>query len=95
MKTIGVIGGLSWQFTRSSYYRLNEMAAALEQGGVGFVLLCSKRMHKLYGMVAKSVGIPFCHIADALGHALAADGLTHVGLLGIKFVMVEDSSRSA
>ena len=36
------------------------------------------------------VGIPFFHIADALGHALAADGLTRVGLLGTRFTMVED-----
>ena len=36
------------------------------------------------------VGIPFFQIADALGHALAADGLTRVGLLGTRFTMVED-----
>ena len=36
------------------------------------------------------VGIPFFHIADALGHALAADGLTRVGLLGTRLTMVED-----
>ncbi len=40
-------------------------------------------------MIAKRVGIPFFHIADALGHALAADGLTRVGLLGTRFTMVE------
>ena len=47
-------------------------------------------MHKLYGRIATRVGIPFFHIADALGHALAADGLTRVGLLGTRFTMVED-----
>ena len=41
-------------------------------------------------MIAMRVGIPFFHIADALGHALAADGLKHVGLLGTRFTMVED-----
>ena len=40
-------------------------------------------------MIATRVGIPFFHIADALGHALAADGLTRVGLLGTRFTMVE------
>ncbi len=41
-------------------------------------------------MNATRVGIPTFHIADALGHALAADGLTRVGLLGTRFTMVED-----
>ena len=132
MKTIGLIGGMSWQSTRTYYDLLNEMvaarlgglhsaeilmrsvdfagfeaamqrgdwtaiesrlgdeAAALEQGGAGCFLLCSNTMHKLYGRIAMRVGIPFFHIADALGHALAADGLTRVGLLGTRFTMVED-----
>ena len=47
-------------------------------------------MHELYRMIATRVGIAFFHIADALGHALAADGLTRFGLLGTKFTMVED-----
>ncbi len=41
-------------------------------------------------MIATRVGIPFFHIADALGHALAANGLTSVGLLGTRLTMVED-----
>ena len=132
MKTIGVIGGMSWQSTRTYYDLLNEMvaerlgglhsaeilmrsvdfagfeaamqrgdwaaiesrlgdeAAALEQGGADCVLLCSNTMHKLYGGIAARVGVPFFHIADTLGHALAADGLTCVGLLGTRFTMVED-----
>ena len=40
-------------------------------------------------MIATRVGIPFFHIADALGHALAADGLTRIGLVGTRFTMVE------
>ena len=41
-------------------------------------------------MIATRVGIPFFHIADALGNALAADGLTRVGLLGTSLIMVAD-----
>ena len=47
-------------------------------------------MHKLYGRIATRVGIPFFHTADSLGHALATNGLTRVGLLGTRFTMVED-----
>ena len=132
IKTIGLIGRMSWQSTRTYYDLLNEMvaerlgglhsaeifmrsvdfsglevamqrgdwaaiesrlgdeAAALEQGGADCVLLCSNTMHKLYGGIAARVGVPFFHIADTLGHALAADGLTRVGLLGTRFTMIED-----
>ena len=132
MKTIGLIGGMSWQSTRTYYDALNEAvaerlgglhsaeilmrsldfagleaamrrgdwalierrlgdeAATLEQGGAGCVLLCSNTMHKLYDSIVPRVGIPLFHIADTLGHALAADGLTRAGLLGTRTTMVED-----
>jgi aspartate racemase len=69
---------------------LGDEVAALEQGGAGCVLLRSNTMRKLYGRISTCVGISFFHIADALGHALAADGLTRAGLLGTRFAMVED-----
>ena len=47
-------------------------------------------MHKLYGKISARIGIPFFHIADALGHALAADGFTCVGLVGTRSSMAED-----
>ena len=47
-------------------------------------------MHKLFDGIAARVDVPFFHIADPLGQALAGDGLTQVGLLGTRFTMVED-----
>ena len=41
-------------------------------------------MHKLYDSIVPRVSIPLFHIADTLGHALAADGLTRAGLLGTR-----------
>ena len=32
MKTIGLIGGMSWQSTRTYYDLLNEMVAAMQRG---------------------------------------------------------------
>ena len=132
MKTIGLIGGMSWQSTRVYYDLLNEAvaaargglhsaeilmrsvdfaeledamrrddwamiearlgdeAAALAAGGADCLLLCTNTMHKLFGVIATRVDIPFFHIADPLGQALAKDGLTRVGLLGTRFTMVED-----
>lgn len=132
MKTIGLLGGMSWQSTRSYYGLLNEMvadrlgglhsadilmrsvdfsglesamrrgdwdmietrlgdeAAALESAGAGCLLLCTNTMHKMYDGIASRIDIPFFHIADTLGLALAADGITRVGLLGTRFTMLED-----
>ena len=132
MKTIGLIGGMSWQSTRVYYDLLNEAvaaargglhsaeilmrsvdfagleaamrhgdwsgiearlgdeAAALVAGGADCVLLCTNTMHKLFDGIAARVDVPFFHIADPLGQALAGDGLTQVGLLGTRFTMVED-----
>lgn len=132
MKTIGLLGGMSWQSTRSYYELVNGMVAerlgglhsaeilmrsvdfagfeaamrrgdwpmietrlageahALEAGGADCLLLCTNTMHKMFDGIAARVGIPFFHIADTLGTALAADGLTRVGLLGTRFTMRED-----
>ena len=59
----------------------------LEQGGAGCVLL-RNTMHKLYDSIVPRVHSVF-HIADTLGHALAADGLTRAGQ-GTRTTMVED-----
>ena len=132
MKTIGLLGGMSWQSTRSYYELVNRMVAerlgglhsaeilmrsvdfagfeaamrrgdwpmietrlaaeagALEAGGADCLLLCTNTMHKMFEGIAARVGIPFFHIADTLGVALAADGLTRVGLVGTRFTMSED-----
>jgi len=132
MKTIGLLGGMSWQSTRVYYDLLNETvadrrgglhsaeilmrsvdfagleaamrrgdwpmiearlgdeAALLATGGADCLLLCTNTMHKMFDGIAARVDIPFFHIADTLGQALAADGMRRVGLLGTRFTMVED-----
>jgi len=132
MKTIGLLGGMSWQSTRVYYdllnqavaeargglhsaeilmrsvdfagleaamqrgdwqlieARLGEEAAALASGGADCLLLCTNTMHKMFDGIAARVDIPFFHIADTLGDALAADGLVRIGLLGTRFTMAED-----
>ena len=132
MKTIGLIGGMSWQSSRVYYDLLNEAvaaargglhsaeilmrsvdfaglealmrqndwamietrlgdeAAALAAGGADCLLLCTNTMHKVFDGLTARVDIPFFHIADPLGQALARDGLARVGLLGTRFTMIED-----
>ncbi|HCV88946.1 MAG TPA: aspartate/glutamate racemase [Alphaproteobacteria bacterium] len=76
-----------WQMIEA---RLGDEAAALASGGADCLLLCTNTMHKMFDGIAARVDVPFFHIADTLGQALAADGLTRIGLLGTRFTMVED-----
>ena len=132
MKTIGMIGGTSWESTQTYYQRLNtltaqalgglhsakcilyslefgevyahmerdewdaageitaEAAAALEQAGADFLILCANTSHKFCGAIARRVSIPVLHIADAVTETIRARGFRTVGLLGTKYTMGED-----
>ena len=132
MKTLGLIGGMSWEST-AEYYRLinqgvrdatdplcsaqilvwsfdfAEIAALqkagdwdalaarmidaaqrLEAAGADALMICTNTMHKCAGAIEAATGIPLIHIADPAGAAIAAAGLTRVGLLGTRFTMEQD-----
>jgi aspartate racemase len=133
MKTIGMIGGMSWE-SSAVYYRLinqdvqrrlggmhsakallysfdfqeiadlqdanrwdeaerrmNDVGAALAKGGADFLIICCNTMHRMADAVEKAAGIPLLHIADPLGAAIAAQGITRVGLLGSRHTMDQDA----
>ncbi|WDS36173.1 aspartate/glutamate racemase family protein [Pseudoxanthomonas sp.] len=135
MKTIGLIGGMSWESTLPYYRILNEtvrdtlgglhsakvllhsvdfheiealqhagdwdgagqaMAAAarsLQAGGADFIVLCTNTMHKVADAITAATPLPLLHIADGTADALAAAGITRVGLLGTRFTMEQDFYR--
>ena len=132
MKTIGMIGGMSWESSRLYYeiinrevqkrlggvhsakallwsFDLDEMvglqrsgrwdeAAArmadagvrLARAGADFLIICCNTMHIAATQVEETAGIPLLHIADPLGVAIKADGLSRVGLLGSCFTVEDD-----
>lgn len=132
MKTIGLLGGMSWESTASYYKAINqgvkealgglhsakiclhsvdfdeverhqsagdwdaaaaylgEAAASVQAAGADFLMICTNTMHKVAPEVASKISIPLLHIADATAEALAADGISRVGLLGTRFTMEED-----
>jgi len=132
MKTIGLIGGLSWESSAVYYQIINrktrellgglhscpslmysfdfgtiaklqqegnwaelenimiDAARRLERGGAEIIILCTNTMHKLADAIETAVRIPFLHIGDATGEAIARSGLKKVGLLGTQFTMEED-----
>lgn len=131
MKTIGLIGGMSWESTAEYYRIINEevnrrlgglhsakilmysvdfgeieglmregkwdeigrhvahIAGTLEAGGADLVLLCTNTVHKVAETIESAISVPFIHIADAAGKAIAAKGSKTVGLLGTRTTMEE------
>ncbi|MHA7270835.1 aspartate/glutamate racemase family protein [Arthrobacter sp. HLT1-20] len=135
MKTIGLLGGMSWESSALYYKLINELvrerlgglhsarcimasvdfadveqlqatgqweragellaeeARRLEASGADFILLCTNTMHKVAGSIERAVHIPLLHLADVTAQAVAASGLSTVGLLGTAFTMEQDFYR--
>lgn len=131
MRTLGLIGGMSWVSTAEYYRLLNEevarrcgglhsakillasvdfaeieerklagdwdgvaarlsdAAARLESAGAEAIVLCTNTMHYVAAAIEGAVSVPFLHIADTTARAVAASGLTRVGLLATAFTMQE------
>ena len=129
MRTIGIVGGMSWE-SSAEYYalanrlvrdrlgaphsarlllwsfdfaeiaalqhdgrwdmlaeRLADAARRLEAAGAGLLLIATNTMHLVHAEVAGAVTVPVLHIADPVGAAVAAAGMTRIGLLGTAFTM--------
>jgi aspartate racemase len=129
MRTLGLIGGMSWEST-AEYYRLlnravadrlgglhsarivmhsvdfaeiaamqragdwdsagtvlGHAAAGLERAGADAVVLATNTMHQVAHAIERAVTIPFLHIVDPTGDALARAGVRRAGLLGTRYTM--------
>lgn len=135
MKTIGLIGGMSWESTIPYYRLINEgikqhlgglhsaslllhsvdfheieacqasgewdkagemlaqAALGLERAGAEGILLCTNTMHKVASHIETRCSLPFLHIADATGRAIAATDMQRVALLGTRYTMEQDFYR--
>lgn len=132
MKTIGLIGGMSWESSAVYYKILNERvreelgklnscqcimssvnfadiephmvknewktvgekmaceAQKLENAGADVIVLCTNTIHLVSKQITDAISIPFIHIAEASGEAIAEKGLKKVALLGTRFTMEKD-----
>ncbi len=50
-------------------------------------------MHKVAGQIEARCSLPFLHIADATGRAIAAQSASRVALLGTRYTMEQDFYR--
>lgn len=135
MKTIGLLGGMSWESTIPYYRLINEgvkaqlgglhsaslllhsvdfheieecqrsgewekagdiladAAVGLQNAGAQGIVLCTNTMHKIAGQIEARCDVPFLHIADATGRAIAAQKQSKVALLGTRYTMEQDFYR--
>jgi len=73
--------------------KMIEAARHVEEGGAGFIVLCTNTMHKTATEIERHIGIPLLHIADPTAERIKAGGLSKVGLLGTRFTMEDDFYR--
>lgn len=66
---------------------LGNVAETMEQAGAEMLVLCTNTMHKLAPAIEKRIEIPFIHIADVTGAAIAEKAMKTVALLGTQFTM--------
>jgi aspartate racemase len=72
------------------------MAAAAKQvaaAGADLLVLCTNTMHISTPAIQAAVQIPFLHIADPTAHAIKAQNLNTIALLGTRFTMEQDFYR--
>ena len=105
MKTIGLIGGMSWESTITYYQVLNETIKQVLGGlhsakcilySVDFeeIEKCQANgdwvRSKVADEIEKHIHIPLLHIAEMTAVELEKSGITKVGLLGTKYTMQQD-----
>jgi aspartate racemase len=66
---------------------LTSIARRLETAGAACIVLCANTPHMVADEVARAIGVPLLHIAEPLGAAIVASGLSTVGLLGTRPTM--------
>lgn len=66
---------------------LSKAARKLEAAGADFILIATNTMHLVFDEVQESVNVPMLSLLDAVGEAIAAQGMDTVGLLGTRFTM--------
>jgi aspartate racemase len=67
--------------------RMITAAVTLKQAGADFLMICCNTMHLMSDAVERATGLALLHIADPLGAAIKAKGMSRVGLIGSAYTM--------
>jgi aspartate racemase len=68
-------------------------AQRLVVAGADVIVLCKTTMHVVADRIEAAIDVPFIHLADTTAEAVAAAGLTTLGLLGSRYTMEQDFYR--
>lgn len=68
-------------------------ALVLELAGAEVIVLCTNTMHKVAPAIEAAISSEFLHIADMTAHAIEAEGLSTVALLGTRYTMEQKFYR--
>lgn len=66
---------------------ITDAAERLQKAGAEGLIFCANTPHKVFELVTAKIKTPIFHICDATSAAIAANGLTKVGLIGTRFTM--------
>lgn len=66
---------------------LGDAAKRLQDAGAGLIVIATNTMHIVYDEVQAAVEVPVLSLLDVVARAIAARGMTTVGLLGTRFTM--------
>lgn len=66
---------------------LAASAKQLESMGAQAIVLATNTMHKVAPAIEQAIRVPLIHVVDAVAHAIQAQGLHQVALLGTRFTM--------
>lgn len=69
---------------------LADVAVKLEQAGAEAIVLATNTMHKVAPAIEAAISIPFIHIADATGKAIAQRKLKRPALMATAYTMEQD-----
>lgn len=72
---------------------LTASAKRLEDAGAQGLIIGANSMHRLYDEVSAAIEIPILHIAEHVGQAMEAAGVTNAALIGTRNVMTESFYR--
>lgn len=92
MKTIGLLGGMSWQSSIHYERMINEGVRAALGGthSADLIALCTNTMHLVAPAIEAAIDVPFLHLADCTATAVGAAGVQRVALLGTRYTMEHD-----
>jgi aspartate racemase len=74
---------------------LAEAAQRLVAAGADLLLIATNTMHIVYDQVQAAVDVPVLSLLDAVAHAIIAQNIHTVGLLGTRFTMEQPFYRQA